>query len=65
MLDWTKYPHGPNSPTPGWVEESFTNFDKVRAKVLELNHELTFSVFLNRETGAKIVCFLREEFVGF
>lgn len=28
MLDWTKYPHGPNSPTPGWVEESFTNFDK-------------------------------------
>ena len=29
MLDWTKYPHGPNSPTPGWVEESFTNFDKV------------------------------------
>ena len=29
MLDWTKYPHGPKAPTPGWVEESFTNFDKV------------------------------------
>jgi len=27
-LDWTRYPYGPNSPTPGWVEESFTNFDK-------------------------------------
>merc|ERR1719457_331807 len=27
MLDWTKYPYSPNS-TPGWVEESFTNFDK-------------------------------------
>lgn len=28
MLDWTRYPYGPNSPTPGWVEESFTNFEK-------------------------------------
>jgi Eph receptor B1 len=28
MLDWTKYPHGPQAPTPGWVEESFTNFEK-------------------------------------
>jgi len=28
MLDWTKYPHGPTAPTPGWVEESFTNFEK-------------------------------------
>jgi len=28
MLDWYKYPKGPQSPTPGWVEESFTNFDK-------------------------------------
>ena len=52
MLDWFKYPKGPQSPTPGeyptrlwkfivqliyltyppfitgWVEESFTNFDK-------------------------------------
>ena len=28
MLDWTRYPYGPQSPTPGWVEESFTNFEK-------------------------------------
>jgi len=28
MLDWFKYPKGPSSPTPGWVEESFTNFEK-------------------------------------
>ncbi|XP_045468745.1 ephrin type-B receptor 2 isoform X3 [Harmonia axyridis] len=27
-LDWTKFPFGPNAPTPGWVEESFTNFQK-------------------------------------
>ncbi|KAL3270488.1 hypothetical protein HHI36_021030 [Cryptolaemus montrouzieri] len=27
-LDWTKFPFGPNSPTPGWIEESFTNFQK-------------------------------------
>ena len=30
MLDWTRYPYGPQSPTPGWVEESFTNFEKGR-----------------------------------
>ncbi|XP_015114870.1 ephrin type-A receptor 4 isoform X8 [Diachasma alloeum] len=28
ILDWTKYPYGPQATTPGWVEESFTNFDK-------------------------------------
>merc|ERR1719422_2439531 len=28
MLDWTRYPYGPNSSTPGWVEESFTKFEK-------------------------------------
>ena len=28
MLDWTRYPYGPKSPTNGWVEESFTNFEK-------------------------------------
>ncbi|XP_037075029.1 ephrin type-B receptor 1-B-like isoform X2 [Pollicipes pollicipes] len=28
MLDWTRYPFGPQSKTPGWVEESFTNFEK-------------------------------------
>ena len=28
MLDWTRYPYGPEAPTPGWVEESFTNFEK-------------------------------------
>ena len=28
MLDWTRYPFGPDAPTPGWVEESFTKFDK-------------------------------------
>jgi len=28
MLDWFKYPKGPQSPTPGWVEESFNNYDK-------------------------------------
>ncbi|XP_066597615.1 ephrin type-B receptor 1-B isoform X6 [Prorops nasuta] len=27
-LDWTRYPYGPEANTPGWVEESFTNFDK-------------------------------------
>ncbi|XP_066144115.1 ephrin type-A receptor 4-A isoform X2 [Euwallacea fornicatus] len=27
-LDWTRYPYGPQSQTPGWVEESFTNFQK-------------------------------------
>ncbi|XP_044762766.1 ephrin type-B receptor 2 isoform X2 [Coccinella septempunctata] len=27
-LDWTKFPFGPSAPTPGWVEESFTNFQK-------------------------------------
>jgi Eph receptor B1 len=25
-LDWTKFPFGPQSKTPGWVEESFTDF---------------------------------------
>ncbi|XP_074107493.1 eph receptor tyrosine kinase isoform X10 [Cotesia typhae] len=28
ILDWTKFPYGPQATTPGWVEESFTNFDK-------------------------------------
>ena len=28
MLDWTRYPFGPEAPTPGWVEESFTKFEK-------------------------------------
>ncbi|XP_059609674.1 ephrin type-B receptor 1-B isoform X4 [Phlebotomus argentipes] len=27
-LEWTRYPYGPQSQTPGWVEESFTNFGK-------------------------------------
>ncbi|KAK9875970.1 hypothetical protein WA026_011071 [Henosepilachna vigintioctopunctata] len=27
-LEWTKFPFGPNAVTPGWVEESFTNFQK-------------------------------------
>lgn len=27
-LRWTKYPFGKQANTPGWVEESFTNFDK-------------------------------------
>lgn len=27
-LDWTRYPYGPQSKTPGWVEESFTNFER-------------------------------------
>ncbi|XP_046825918.1 ephrin type-A receptor 5 isoform X1 [Vespa crabro] len=27
-LEWTRYPYGPQASTPGWVEESFTNFDK-------------------------------------
>ncbi|XP_067128268.1 ephrin type-B receptor 2-like isoform X2 [Centruroides vittatus] len=26
-LDWTRFPFGPQSRTPGWVEESFTNFE--------------------------------------
>ncbi len=28
MLDWRRYPYGQEAATPGWVEESFTNFDK-------------------------------------
>ena len=28
MLDWKRYPYGPNSSTAGWVEESFTKFEK-------------------------------------
>ncbi|XP_055377666.1 ephrin type-B receptor 1-B [Condylostylus longicornis] len=27
-LEWTRYPYGPQAQTPGWVEESFTNFGK-------------------------------------
>ncbi|XP_065221402.1 ephrin type-B receptor 1-B isoform X5 [Planococcus citri] len=27
-LEWTRYPFGPEATTPGWVEESFTNFEK-------------------------------------
>ncbi|XP_046623821.1 eph receptor tyrosine kinase isoform X10 [Neodiprion pinetum] len=27
-LDWTRYPYGAQASTPGWVEESFTNFEK-------------------------------------
>uniref|UniRef100_A0A8D8L567 receptor protein-tyrosine kinase n=1 Tax=Culex pipiens TaxID=7175 RepID=A0A8D8L567_CULPI len=27
-LEWTRYPYGPQAQTPGWVEESFTNFVK-------------------------------------
>lgn len=27
-LEWTRYPYGPSATTPGWVEESFTNFEK-------------------------------------
>ncbi|XP_058808971.1 ephrin type-B receptor 1-B isoform X2 [Phymastichus coffea] len=27
-LKWTKFPFGKQANTPGWVEESFTNFDK-------------------------------------
>ncbi|CAG9767808.1 unnamed protein product [Ceutorhynchus assimilis] len=27
-LDWTRFPYGPQANTPGWVEESFTNFQK-------------------------------------
>ncbi|XP_022243643.1 ephrin type-A receptor 4-like isoform X1 [Limulus polyphemus] len=27
-LDWTRYPYGPQARTPGWVEESFTNFEQ-------------------------------------
>lgn len=27
-LDWTRYPYGPQARTPGWVEESFTNFER-------------------------------------
>ncbi|XP_048511439.1 ephrin type-A receptor 4 isoform X14 [Athalia rosae] len=27
-LDWTRYPYGTQASTPGWVEESFTNFEK-------------------------------------
>ncbi|XP_026481363.1 ephrin type-B receptor 1-B [Ctenocephalides felis] len=27
-LEWTRYPHGSLATTPGWVEESFTNFEK-------------------------------------
>ncbi|XP_064459535.1 ephrin type-B receptor 2-like isoform X3 [Ornithodoros turicata] len=28
ILNWTRYPYGPQARTPGWVEESFTNFEK-------------------------------------
>uniref|UniRef100_T1IPM1 Uncharacterized protein n=1 Tax=Strigamia maritima TaxID=126957 RepID=T1IPM1_STRMM len=27
-LEWTRYPYGPQALTQGWVEESFTEFDK-------------------------------------
>ncbi|KAH9529410.1 Ephrin type-A receptor 5 [Dermatophagoides farinae] len=27
-LDWTRLPYGPQARTPGWVEESFTNFEQ-------------------------------------
>ncbi|KAL5289859.1 EPHA5 family protein [Megaselia abdita] len=27
-LEWTRYPYGPQTLTPGWVEESFTNFGR-------------------------------------
>ncbi|XP_055938725.1 ephrin type-B receptor 1-B-like isoform X1 [Argiope bruennichi] len=27
-LEWTRYPYGPQARTPGWVEESFTNFEQ-------------------------------------
>ncbi|XP_073827025.1 eph receptor tyrosine kinase [Musca autumnalis] len=27
-LEWTRYPYGPQAQTPGWVEESFTDFGK-------------------------------------
>lgn len=27
-LEWTRFPYGPQAQTPGWVEESFTNFGK-------------------------------------
>ncbi|XP_076330171.1 ephrin type-A receptor 4-like isoform X2 [Tachypleus tridentatus] len=27
-LDWTRYPYGSQAITPGWVEESFTNFEQ-------------------------------------
>lgn len=27
-LEWTRYPYGQHATTPGWVEESFTNFEK-------------------------------------
>ncbi|XP_034472849.1 ephrin type-B receptor 1-B isoform X2 [Drosophila innubila] len=27
-LEWTRYPYGPQAQTPGWVEESFTDFVK-------------------------------------
>uniref|UniRef100_A0A8D8YG78 receptor protein-tyrosine kinase n=1 Tax=Cacopsylla melanoneura TaxID=428564 RepID=A0A8D8YG78_9HEMI len=27
-LEWTRYPYGPQATTPGWIEESFTNFEK-------------------------------------
>ncbi|XP_043228941.1 ephrin type-B receptor 1-B-like [Amphibalanus amphitrite] len=28
LLEWTRYPFGPQSKTPGWSEESYTNFEK-------------------------------------
>ncbi|XP_040355496.1 ephrin type-B receptor 2 isoform X2 [Ixodes scapularis] len=28
ILNWTRYPYGPQARTPGWVEESFTNFEQ-------------------------------------
>ncbi|XP_018329146.1 ephrin type-B receptor 1-B isoform X6 [Agrilus planipennis] len=27
-LEWTRFPYGPQATTPGWVEESFTDFVK-------------------------------------
>ncbi|KAK5638965.1 hypothetical protein RI129_013260 [Pyrocoelia pectoralis] len=27
-LEWTRFPYGPQANTPGWVEESFTNFQR-------------------------------------
>ncbi|VVC86168.1 unnamed protein product [Leptidea sinapis] len=28
-LGWTRYPYGPQASTPGWTEESYTNFEKL------------------------------------
>ncbi|XP_039300621.1 ephrin type-B receptor 1-B isoform X3 [Nilaparvata lugens] len=27
-LEWTRFPYGPQAKTPGWVEESYTNFEE-------------------------------------